>query len=230
MLVNSFYFLHTNSISTKLNLPILKDRGICLGANVWGSRWPGDWGRRGIPLLTNTWCHFRLTYQHISWKWLLLCYHMLPNVQTNFLNCVLSRWNLKLWSDELLFWSNRWTNIWFELDKKRTNKECLEYNYIYHIWKLFFRFRNSVLVTGVNDKDETLCVLEVVPPQRSDLVLTSYVPHSEADVLVFDSLHIEAYNTDLRNTVGSSTKSITYYFGFNTLLFYGKCTENQWWH
>ena len=33
-------------------------------------------------------------------------------------------------------------------------------------------------------------------PQRSDLVLTADVPHSEADVLVLDSLHIEADGGD----------------------------------
>ena len=37
-----------------------------------------------------------------------------------------------------------------------------------------------------------LCVLEIVTPQRADLVLTSHIPHREADVLVLDSLHIEA--------------------------------------
>ena len=39
----------------------------------------------------------------------------------------------------------------------------------------------------------TLCVLEIVPPQRPDLVLSTHIPHSEADVLVFNSLHIESY-------------------------------------
>ena len=37
-----------------------------------------------------------------------------------------------------------------------------------------------------------LCVLEIVTPQRADLVLTSHIPHREADVLVLDSLHVEA--------------------------------------
>lgn len=37
----------------------------------------------------------------------------------------------------------------------------------------------------------TLCVLEVVAPEGSDLVLTAHVPHCEADVLVFYCFHIE---------------------------------------
>ena len=42
----------------------------------------------------------------------------------------------------------------------------------------------------------TLCVLEVVSPQWSDLVLTADVPHRKADVLVLDCLHIETYTTE----------------------------------
>lgn len=37
----------------------------------------------------------------------------------------------------------------------------------------------------------TLGVLEVVPPQGTDLVLATHVPHGEADVLVLHRLHIE---------------------------------------
>lgn len=32
-----------------------------------------------------------------------------------------------------------------------------------------------------------------MPPQRSDLVLSSYIPHGELDVLVLDSLNVEAW-------------------------------------
>ena len=37
----------------------------------------------------------------------------------------------------------------------------------------------------------TLCVLEVMPPQRPNLILTSDVPHSETNVLVLHRFHIE---------------------------------------
>ena len=37
----------------------------------------------------------------------------------------------------------------------------------------------------------TLCVLKVMSPQRSDLVLTADVPHCKADVLVFNRLDVE---------------------------------------
>lgn len=32
-----------------------------------------------------------------------------------------------------------------------------------------------------------------MPPERTNLVLTSYVPDGERDVLVLDSLYVEAY-------------------------------------
>lgn len=38
----------------------------------------------------------------------------------------------------------------------------------------------------------TLGVLEVVPPQGTDLVLATHVPHSKADVLVLHSFYIES--------------------------------------
>lgn len=37
----------------------------------------------------------------------------------------------------------------------------------------------------------TLGVLEVVPPQGTDLVLAAHVPHGEADVLVLHRLNVE---------------------------------------
>ena len=41
----------------------------------------------------------------------------------------------------------------------------------------------------------TLCVLVIVPPEWPDLVLTAHIPHSEADVLVLDSLYVESCRT-----------------------------------
>lgn len=37
----------------------------------------------------------------------------------------------------------------------------------------------------------TLGILEVMPPEGSDLVLPTHVPHGETDVLVFHRLHVE---------------------------------------
>lgn len=50
---------------------------------------------------------------------------------------------------------------------------------------------NTVSIVRVNDEDKTLCVLVVVSPERSDLVLTPYVPDGETNVLVLYGLHVE---------------------------------------
>lgn len=39
----------------------------------------------------------------------------------------------------------------------------------------------------------TLCVLKVVSPEGTNLVLPTHIPHSEADVLVFHRLHVEPW-------------------------------------
>jgi hypothetical protein len=52
---------------------------------------------------------------------------------------------------------------------------------------------NTVTIIAVNDEDDTLGVLEVMSPQRSDLVLSTNIPYGELNVLVFDSLNVEAW-------------------------------------
>ena len=44
-----------------------------------------------------------------------------------------------------------------------------------------------------------LRIEEVVSPEWSYLVLSTHVPHSEANVLVFHCLHIETYTNTLRH-------------------------------
>ena len=50
-------------------------------------------------------------------------------------------------------------------------------------------------------KKHTLGVLEIVAPQGANLVLTSDVPHGEADVLVLDCLHVESYSEGVKREV-----------------------------
>jgi len=68
-----------------------------------------------------------------------------------------------------------------------------------HLLQLVMRLTDPFTIIGVHNENQSLGVLEVVPPQRTDLVLTANVPHSEADVLVFDSLHVEANGGDRRD-------------------------------
>jgi hypothetical protein len=50
--------------------------------------------------------------------------------------------------------------------------------------KLFARFFNSLPVIAVDNKDQGICVLKIMTPERSDLVLTTDVPHSKVEVFV----------------------------------------------
>jgi hypothetical protein len=61
-----------------------------------------------------------------------------------------------------------------------------------HALELLTGLNNTVAIVGVDDEDDTLGVLEVVPPQRTDLVLTTDIPHSELNVLVLYGLDVEA--------------------------------------
>ena len=56
----------------------------------------------------------------------------------------------------------------------------------------------------------TLRVLEVVPPERSDFVLSAHVPDCETDVLVFDGLHVEPYLTRYHETGSLSVSPKSY--------------------
>lgn len=65
-----------------------------------------------------------------------------------------------------------------------------------HALELLSCLNNTIAIVGVNDEDDTLSVLEVVSPQRTNLVLTTDIPHSELNVLVLYSLDIEADSGD----------------------------------
>jgi len=66
-----------------------------------------------------------------------------------------------------------------------------EFVFVEHSHEFLPGLADSVPIVTVDDEDEALCVLEVVPPERSNFVLSADVPHGEADVLVFDCFHIE---------------------------------------
>lgn len=53
-------------------------------------------------------------------------------------------------------------------------------------------FSYSFPVITVNNKYQTLCICEVVSPQRSDFVLATNIPNSKGDILVLHRLNIEA--------------------------------------
>jgi len=61
-----------------------------------------------------------------------------------------------------------------------------------HALELLACLGDTFSVIRVNNKDDALRVLEVMSPEGADLVLSSYVPDGEGDVLVLDGLNVEA--------------------------------------
>jgi len=72
-----------------------------------------------------------------------------------------------------------------------------------HLVKLVVSLSDTLAIVGIDHKDQTLGVLEVVSPEGTDLILTSHIPHGEVDVLVLHSLHIE---TDCGNCCDDLTE------------------------
>merc|ERR1719373_124047 len=62
-----------------------------------------------------------------------------------------------------------------------------------HPKQFFFGVLNAIAVAAVDNEDCPVCTLIIISPKRTDLVLTTDVPNSEADVFVFECFHIEAY-------------------------------------
>lgn len=63
-----------------------------------------------------------------------------------------------------------------------------------HTLQLLAGLNDTVTIVAVDDEDDTLGVLEVMSPQRSDLVLSSNIPHGELDILILNSLDVETYS------------------------------------
>ena len=68
-----------------------------------------------------------------------------------------------------------------------------EFVLVEHALQLLAGLDHTVTIVAIDDEDDALRVLEVVPPQRSDLVLPTDVPDCELDVLVLDCLDVEAW-------------------------------------
>jgi len=64
--------------------------------------------------------------------------------------------------------------------------------FVEHALKLFASLDHTVTIVAIDNEDDALGVLEVVSPERSDLVLSTHIPHGKLDVLVFHSFDIKA--------------------------------------
>jgi hypothetical protein len=63
---------------------------------------------------------------------------------------------------------------------------------VQHALQLLTGLNNTVTIVAINNEDDALGVLEVMSPERSDLILSTNIPNSELDVLVLDSLDVES--------------------------------------
>lgn len=96
-------------------------------------------------------------------------------------------------------------------DKKKSISELV---LVEHTLQLLASLDDTVTIVAVNNEDDTLSVLEVMSPQRSNLVLSSDIPYSELNVLVLDSLDVEAcvaekiYNQLCDSPQRRSTRSV----------------------
>lgn len=75
---------------------------------------------------------------------------------------------------------------------KDEEKGVAELILIQHALQFFPSLDDTVAIVAVDNEDDTLGILEVVSPQRANLVLTTDVPHGELDILVLDRLDIKA--------------------------------------
>jgi hypothetical protein len=94
-------------------------------------------------------------------------------------------------------------------------KSITELVLVEHALELLTGLDDTVAIVGVDDEDDTLGVLEVMSPERTDLVLSTDIPHGELNVLVLDGLDVETCRK-VESSVPSS---------FRFLLFYSRCTD-----
>jgi hypothetical protein len=66
-----------------------------------------------------------------------------------------------------------------------------EFILIQHSVELISSSIDTITIVRVNHEDKALSVLIVVSPEGADLILSSDIPHSEANILVLNSLDVE---------------------------------------
>lgn len=63
---------------------------------------------------------------------------------------------------------------------------------VQHTLQLLTGFHHTLTIVAINNEDDSLRILEVMPPERSDLILSTDIPHGKLDVFVLNSLYVEA--------------------------------------
>jgi hypothetical protein len=78
------------------------------------------------------------------------------------------------------------------LVRKDQEERISELVLVEHALQLLTGFNNTVAIVAVDDEDDALGVLEIMAPERADLVLPTHVPDGELDILVLDCFDVEA--------------------------------------
>lgn len=94
------------------------------------------------------------------------------------------------------------------LVSKDKEKGIAEFVFVQHALQFFPGLDNTVAIVAVDNEDDTLGILEIMPPERTDLILTTNIPHGELDVPVFDSLDVETYVTRGRCQLACRSREI----------------------
>ena len=91
-----------------------------------------------------------------------------------------------------------WTHGKILLVGKDKEKSIPQLVLVEHALQFLTSLDNTIAIVGVHNEDDTLGVLEVMSPQRTNFVLTADIPHGKLNVLVLDSLDVEAcYNISM---------------------------------
>lgn len=81
-----------------------------------------------------------------------------------------------------------WKILFVGEDKEKSIAQLI---FVEHALEFFTSLDDTISIVGVDHEDDTLGILKVMSPKRSNLVLTTNIPHGELNVLVFDSFNVE---------------------------------------
>lgn len=79
------------------------------------------------------------------------------------------------------------------LVSKDKEEGITEFIFVQHALQLFPGLDDTIPIVAIDDEDDTLGVLEVMSPERTDLVLSTDIPHGKLNVLVLDGLDVETF-------------------------------------
>jgi len=75
-------------------------------------------------------------------------------------------------------------------------KSIPQFVLVEHALQFLASFNYTITIVAIDYEDNSLGVLEIMSPERTNLVLTTNIPNRELNVLVLDSLDVEANSWD----------------------------------